>query len=135
MRNSLLALLLILSHQAASACTLSVTLPEVGSLPLVNQGSQSVRVAWVSETCPEEEGYVINIASLNSSQLKSGAVGYDYQISYNLEPAVSLSVPYEKIYTSPSQGGAKPLDIILPFRRTARKGSYSDSITVSISAR
>ena len=137
MKKWILSILILASSRPVMACSININpvAETVESLSLVSKHTQVKPIANVAESCDEPSGYVVSISSLNSSKLKSSAVGYSYQISYDSEIPVSLNVPYEKVYMTPSQSSAKRLDIVLPARQAARTGIYEDTITVSISAR
>jgi hypothetical protein len=126
---------LTLMPKVALACALSVSNVDAGSVKIDSSTPQIQTVARVTEDCPDSSGYNITISSLNGSLLKSTSASYSYQASYNHSAFQSLQVPYSINYGTPGVRTSNPIDLLLTPHPGAVAGRYSDSLTVTISAR
>jgi spore coat protein U-like protein len=138
MKRAVLLALLLSSPKISVACSVTLAAPpasDISSLHLVSRTPQVKSLGSILENCTEPAGYIVTITSLNASMLSSATRGYPYQFSYDSGEAVSLATPFERVFATPSTGATKPISVLLPPRREALVGTYSDTIRIVISAR
>jgi len=107
----------------------------------ITGGNSGLVVANVSETSNNLNGYSIKLRSLNASKLVHSVDATKfttYKVSYDGGTMISLTTSDQVVKTSGSLSGlttdssAVAVDVV-PYS-TAPAGTYSDTITISISA-
>lgn len=136
MRTTFLKLVLIFLSTPTLACSISLSNVDGSGLELKSKVPVPKKVADIIESCEEEaDGYIISFTSANGSTLKSPRASYFYQINYNQNGFVSLETPYEKTYLTPPTANPKGLEVLPIGSQSPIEGSYSDTLTITISAR
>jgi len=120
-----------ISGTVAAQCYVSVT--DLGvSLDLVN-GENAKKVASISETCNDPDGYVVLLSSTDG-QL-NGPTGFDegYTINYDTLSDADLASGTQSVaHAAPAWDSSNFLRVNLDGNSELAAGTYTDTITISI---
>lgn len=113
---------------------------KTGASALNMKGAASlVTVAGIQETCNFYAGYNVVVSSANGGYLKNGTSLIPYTIRYDGFTSYSLSVPKTFSRNNPSYddsfNNSRDFKVLVNTSNSAVKGVYSDTITLTISAK
>ena len=120
-----------ISGTVAAQC--SVTVTDLGvSLDLVN-GENKKKVASISETCNDPDGYTVSFSS--SDGLLNGPTGFNesYTIDYDGLSGADLAVATQSVaHAAPAWDSSNFLKVSLAGNSQLAAGTYTDTISISI---
>ena len=133
--KTVLILIGLIFSKGAFACGITILSQDQTPLNFMSSTGVVKTVLSLKEDCTSINGYVISVSSLNGSNFKSIYASYAYQIKYGGEGPVSLASGWQKTYLGPSVGDTKLLEIVVPPYPLPVAGSYSDTLTLTLSSR
>ncbi|WP_119680495.1 Csu type fimbrial protein [Indioceanicola profundi] len=117
-----------------AVCTVSVS--NASSNLNIVQGESGTQIATVTELCNAVSGYKVSVESANGGRMMPdlGGVGIAYSLSYDTAAVGSGGgLVAERAPTGAARQSV--LSATLPASPQANAGNYSDTVTVSISAK
>lgn len=127
-----------LNGQVGLDCSIGVTpTAKAQSLDLVG-GEAGTKIADITESCNNETGYDVSIVSANDRQLRTVADGSGQNVNFELAYAGASyegDATYNASRDSAQFDVVNPLNITLAGNANAIRGSYSDTLTVTIASK
>lgn len=117
-----------------AVCTVSVS--NTSSNLNIVQGESGTQIAMVTELCNAVSGYKVSVESANAGRMMPdlGGAGIAYSLSFDAAAAGSNG----RLVAERAPSGAARQSVLsatLPASPQANAGNYSDTVTVSISAK
>jgi len=131
---------LLLQGVVAATYNISVATDGANNVSLnILGGGSNQSVANVTETANNAGGYKIQASSVNNGLLKNGSIdSLAYTLKYGAGSPVSLTTSAQTVYTSPTLSSAvtniQNVKVSHTAKPTALAGTFSDTVTLSISA-
>ncbi len=133
---------LLLKGNVAAVTEISVAADAAATALSITGGASALKVATVTETCNDKDGYDIYVASTNAGKLvhtldstKSTA----YQITYGTSALTTPTATASKIKTVASLSAlttaTSDVKVTVTAAPTAVAGDYTDTLTFSIVAK
>ncbi len=133
---------LFLKGTVAAITEISVAADPAAQALAISVGSSNLKVATVSETCNDKDGYDIFMSSLNGGKLVhsvDNTKSTSYQIAYGGAALVAPSITPNKIKTVNSLSGlttnTSDVKITVTSAPNAVAGDYNDTLTFTIAAK
>ena len=131
-----------LKGTVAAITEISVAADAAAQALAITVGSSNLKIATVSETCNDKDGYDIFMSSLNGGKLVhsvDSTKSTSYQIAYGGAALAVPSITPSKIKTVNSLSGlttnASDVKITVTSAPNAVAGDYNDTLTFTIAAK